>query len=246
METLRKPFQGVINIIQFNWHFYVLSAAIVLLIFGIGTSGLVDIPYPYYIILMVVMPTIISLLVSFYVYDVSGLYQLKWLDDFKPKKIVTVHAGLDETSALLQMKFPQSKLAVFDFYDPLRHTEISIQRARKKYPSYPGTQTICTDYLPLPDHNADLILLTMAAHEIRNDAERILFFKELKRVLSPDGEIVVTEHLRDFPNFFAYNVGFFHFLAKGSWYNTFKSAGLTVSKEVKHTPFITTFILEQA
>ena len=25
MATLRKPFQGVWNIVRFNWHFYVLS-----------------------------------------------------------------------------------------------------------------------------------------------------------------------------------------------------------------------------
>ena len=26
MENLRKPFQGILNIVRFNWHFYVLAA----------------------------------------------------------------------------------------------------------------------------------------------------------------------------------------------------------------------------
>ncbi len=42
--------------------------------------------------------------------------------------------------------------------------------------------------------------------------KELSFFNELNRVLKPNGQIVVTEHLRDLNNFLAYNIGFFHFL----------------------------------
>ena len=86
-------------------------------------------------------------------------------------------------------------------------------------------------------------MLIFAAHEIRNEEERSLFFKELARILKPGGNIVVTEHLKDLPNFMAYNIGFLHFHSKRSWLTTFKSADLILKKETKQTPFISTFIL---
>jgi hypothetical protein len=85
--------------------------------------------------------------------------------------------------------------------------------------------------------------LFLAAHEIRNDSERIIFFKELSRILTPEGKVIVTEHLRDIPNFLTYNIGFLHFHSKATWYKTFATAGLAVNKEIKTTPFISTFIL---
>ncbi|MEP6793846.1 MAG: methyltransferase domain-containing protein [Saprospiraceae bacterium] len=183
--------------------------------------------------------------VSFYIYDISDLYKLTWLDKWQSnnRKIVYINAGFDETSHLFKRKFPNSELSVFDFYDPTKHTEVSIKRARKAYAPFPDTQQINTTHLPLPDNSVDVIFVILAAHEIRNDEERITFFQELKRVLTTTGKIIITEHLQDTANFLAYNIGFFHFHSKTTWFKTFQSAGLRVVEEIKITPFITTFIL---
>jgi len=134
---------------------------------------------------------------------------------------------------------------VFDFYNPKDHTEVSIKRARNAYPPYPGTKHVSTVKLPAADHSADFVAAIFAAHEIRKDEERIAFFNELNRMVIPGGKIIVTEHLRDFPNFFAYNVGFFHFLPRATWMKTFHSSGWQIQQELKITPFVTTFILEK-
>ncbi len=93
------------------------------------------------------------------------------------KQLVNINAGFDETSLLLKEKYPDSDLIVFDFYDPVKHTEISIERARKAYPQFPGTTKISTNNIPLKDNSADYIFLLLAAHEIRNDEERIDVFQ---------------------------------------------------------------------
>jgi ubiquinone/menaquinone biosynthesis C-methylase UbiE len=248
MEKIRKPFQGVSNIVRFNWHFYVLSVVGILLILWVNYVQLLPLFYTILLLFFVIIPTLISLFVSYYVYDFSGLYKLNWLDDmflFPNETILNINAGFDETSVLLKEKYPHSELLVFDFYDPKKHTEVSIKRARKAYPPYPNTVSINTTKLPSPDENMDIIFVTFAAHEIRNDSERVLFFKELHRVLTKNGKIVVTEHLRDLPNFLAYNIGFFHFMSKLSWYKTFEVAEFEISKEQKITPFISTFILKK-
>ncbi len=249
MEPLRKPLQGVTNIIRFNWHFYVLAfIALAGILFYAPFLNPAYIPYVEIFTALATLSIILSLAVSWYVYDGSALYSLRWMDSIKIQEgttIVNINAGFDETSALVQHKFPNATIIVFDFYDAAKHTEVSIKRARKAYPAFPGTTAITTTKIPLADASADRILLTLAAHEIRADEERTVFFKELQRILKPGGQVLVTEHLRDLPNFLAYNIGSFHFFSKATWLHTFTASGFNVLQEQKHTPFITTFILEK-
>jgi ubiquinone/menaquinone biosynthesis C-methylase UbiE len=247
METLRKPLQGVYNILRFNWHFYVLAIAVIIVLTCVGIYSPTFQPITLLIVILISFSTIISLLVSMYVYDFSNFYQLKWLKAEIDKKsnLLNIHAGFDESSALLQNKFPESSLQVFDFYNPILHTEVSIKRARKAYPEFPGTRQITTTSLPLADQSVDHIFLILAAHEIRNEAERILFFKELRRVLKANGSIIVVEHLRDTFNFLAYNIGFFHFLSASTWKSTFSKAGLATTTQSKITPFLTSYSLKK-
>lgn len=247
-NSLRKPFQGLRNIIRFNWHFYVLSAFVVVFLFSISYSfhslGLAS----NILAFLIICSTILSLAVSSYIYDFSDLYKLSWLSNLeggRKETIVNIHAGFDETSFLLKTKFRESELIVADFYDPLKHTEVSIKRARKAVPPFLNTQQVSTSYLSFPDGSADKVFAIFSAHEIRNNEERLVFFKELYRVLKPDGKLIVTEHLRDTANFFAYNIGFFHFHSRATWLTTFRLAGFTISREMKITPFITSFILDK-
>jgi SAM-dependent methyltransferase len=245
MASLRKPFQGVWNIVRFNWHFYVLSlvGALVLLCSACVLDGPVRLGASIAFAALLAI-TSLSLLVSWYVYDLSGLYSLQWCGACDPgARIVNIHAGFDETSSLLQAKYPGCNLAVLDFYDPIRHTEASIRRARRACRAFPGTQAIETTAIPLPDDSADVIFFILSAHEIRREDERVVFFKELRRVVKPAGRIVVAEHLRDLPNFLAYTIGIFHFFPQATWVKTFHQAGLRLSGETKINPFITTFIL---
>jgi SAM-dependent methyltransferase len=249
MEQIRKPFQGVTNIVRFNWHFYLMALLLIILLFF--SSGMLNEPfyqYVQYLLFFIVITILISLLVSWYIYDISALYKFDWIDNNVADDnatIININAGFDETSSTLKDKFPNSHLLVFDFYDPERHNEISIKRARKAYSPFPNTLKIDTTQLNQSNNIADVIFLILSAHEIRDPSERIVFFKELKRLLKPSGKIVVTEHLRDVPNFLAYTIGFFHFHSKNNWFNIFRKSELKVSEIKKITPWITTFILEK-
>lgn len=246
---MRKPFQGVWNIVRFNWQFYVLAivSTIVLILLRNNFNAALGTAFDI-LITVIIGSTLISLLVSSYIYDFSTLYKLSWLDNLLNKgsgKIVNINAGFDETNNLLKNKFANSELVVFDFYDPAKHTEISIKRARKAYPPFPNTYQVKTNHLPLQDNSTEKVFAILSAHEIRNGDERNYFFIELRRSLTATGQIIVTEHLRDTANFLAYNIGFFHFHSRTTWLKTFHSSGLRVASEIKITPFITTFILEK-
>lgn len=248
MAPVRKPWQGVANIVRFNWHFYVLALGL-LLALGLAAWWL-PAPLGRYAgwgLALVAAPLVVSLAVSAYVYDCAGLYELGWLPaTYVPAPgatVLSVSAGFDEISPVLQQRWQPGQLLAVDFYDPARHTEVSIRRARRAYPPLPGTLAARTHALPLPTAAAATTVAFLAAHEVREAAERATFFAELRRVTQPEGAIIVVEHLRDAANFLAYTIGFLHFHSRRAWITTFRAAGLRVVQEVKVTPFITAFVL---
>jgi len=248
MEPARKTFEGLFNVVRFNWHYYAILFASMLFIFF--TAQITDRfrPFAYLFVVVALLISLVSLLATYYIYDHSPLYSLSWFRDklyHKPARIVNINAGFDETSRLFSDIYAKDELTVFDIYDPKKQTEISIKRARNKYPPFPGTRNITTTHIPLKDGYADRIFLFLSVHEIRNNQERNNFFEELNRILSKNGKIIVVEHLRDAPNFLAYNIGFFHFYSKKTWLNNFFSSGLHCREQIKITPFITAFILDK-
>ena len=248
MGLNRKPFQGVVNIVRFNWHFYFFAFLMLLGALWMGTflSETINLICRAGVFLGLIVITN-SLLASFLIYDQSDLYSLSWLENqevVNPLKILNVSAGFDETSSRIRNIFPNSELILCDFYNSKLHTEVSIERARKLYPPEDGTIKVNSLNLPFSNDQFDLVIVFMAAHEIRSQEERIKFFQELNRVLNRKGRVFITEHLRDWRNFLAFTFGFFHFYSKKSWTYIFSSTGFRVFEELKTTPFISTFILK--
>lgn len=244
MATNRNRFQGLSNIVLFNWHFYLIAGSliVVLTIFTeIFPTQFQDVFF--WLALFSGFSILVSLVASNYIYDRSDLYQMTWFDDTGPCRILIVNAGFDETSHIIRTKAPNSCLTICDFYDPRKHTEVSIKRARKAFPPDPRTINVETEKLPFGNSSFDFIFLTLSAHEIRDARERAVFFREINRVANSDCRIYVTEHLRDLFNFAAYTIGFFHFFSRRQWLNSFVAANLKIIKEQKTTPFITTFVL---
>jgi len=246
MERVRSRFQGVSNVFRFNWHFYLLSAVSAFILFIAGRYF--EIPALYILGAAAVVQSALSLGVTFYVYDLSNLYGLEWLDGIAVNssgKLVTLNAGFDETSEFLKLRYPNAELLVFDFYDAAAHTEVSIKRARQAQSVVTEATKIRSSNIPVGNDQIDAAFLIFSAHEIRNNDERIRLFAELRRICKEDGRILVTEHLRDAANFFAYNIGAFHFLPGSRWNKTFEKTGLMISGEIKITPFVTTFVLKK-
>lgn len=242
----RRSFQGVLNILSFNRHYY---------FFGLGVLGALFasrllIPWPnsafWVIIIAFLYGLIMPLIVSAYIYDFSGYYKFHWLknvvtDNGKVRSIISINAGFDETSFILKSKFPGSDLKVFDFYNPKQHTEVAIKRARKASLVYHNTEHISSTSIPMQDEKVDVIFLLSAVHEIRSNKEKVQFLRECHRLCKTDGKVIMVEHLRDFPNFLAFSVGFTHSFSRFVWKNSFKQAGFSTFRETKFTPFMSIF-----
>jgi len=249
MEIKRKKFQGVLNILSFNRHFYFIGIAILaLIIISHQIFEWSDILF-WIIIISFMYGLVMPLIVSAYVYDFSRYYEFKWLkkckiSDSEVRQMININAGFDETSFIIKNNFPNADLKVFDFYNAEKHTEPAIIRARKVSMVYPETQQMKSDSITTDDHSADLIFLLSAVHEIRSNDEKIGFLKECRRVCKSDGKVIMVEHLRDLPNFLAFSVGFTHFFSRKIWKNAFESAGYRSFEEIKFTPFMSIFICQ--
>lgn len=246
MELKRRPFQGVLNILSFNRHFYVWG----LLVLAVILASRLFIDWPGWLFVLAIAAfaygLFMPLIVSAYVYDFSGFYRFDWLrkmqlEDSEQLLHLNINAGFDETSFILKEVFPQSQLQVFDFYNAAQHTEAAIIRARKASLIYPNTRQISTQVIPLPDNSVDKIFLLSAVHEIRKADEKAVFLKECRRVCKSGGQVIMVEHLRDFPNFVAFTIGFTHFFSKAHWQRAFTAAGFQGIAEQKFTPFMSVF-----
>ena len=245
---MRPSLEGVGNIVRFNWPYYFAAAVSVILLVLVAVFS--DRALRYGAVAAVCLTfaaTAASLLVSWYVYDHSGFYSFAWLGDPRRdirQNILNINAGFDETTSILKELFPNAKITACDFYEGERHTAASIRRARTRYPPAPGVKKISSDTMPFNDASIDRIFAIMAVHEIRDPRERVSFFIEAKRCLAPDGQIVMVEHVRNGPNFLAYNIGAFHFHSRRAWQAAINGAGLEVDRETKLTPFLTAFFIK--
>jgi SAM-dependent methyltransferase len=248
----RGHWEGVTNIIWFNWHFYVLAFGVAVI--GFLLISLSSVPALFKTIIgagvgIAVFYLLISLLISHYIYDCSDLYRMSWLTRLQlPGKgrFVNVHSGFDETSLLLKSHFPKADWIVLDFYDPKVHTEISIARARAYKPALPENQSIQSASWPLKEGSVTAIFGILAIHEIRNQDEKVAFFAEAYRVLDEEGKFILVEHLRDSANFLAYGPGFLHFFSERTWNDAFAKAGFFPENRFHITPFVRVLILTKS
>ena len=153
MEQKRRPFQGVLNILSFNRHYYVFGSMALAILFA--TRFFINWPTLIFWIVIVAFlyGLVMPLVVSAYVYDISGYYKFEWLKEVLYGKenaevIVNINAGFDETSFIIANIFPLADVRVFDFYYSSPQTEPAIKRAPRVSLIFPKKQQIASHSNP--------------------------------------------------------------------------------------------------
>jgi len=247
--AMRRPYRGVLQILEFNRRRYLatfmcVGAALLVLRHlqpALRAGALLSVaPALFWIVA--------SLVVSHYVYDCFPTYDLTWLSQTltrSPQCWVNIHCGFDETSSLLAASFPDATGKVIDIFDPEVMTEDSIHQARHGSSGAPYSMQGRFDDLGLEPESIDTAFCIFAAHELRTHVQRVRLFKEVARSLRVGGEFVVIEHLRDWRNFLAFGPGSLHFFSRRAWRTAAAHAGLAVRAEFSRTPFVHVFILRR-
>lgn len=249
----RRPWQGALHILQFNWSTYLAAAAAI----GATLYCAAYLPLAARAVVLACAAIALgwmasSLLVSHYVYDLSPLYDFSWLARalaHAPRRWINVHSGWDETSGRLTSIFPGAVGEAVDLFDPAIMTEPSIRRARRMSPRQVNRKIPATparyDNLPFEDASVDTAFAIFAAHELRLHSQRVGLFKEIERVLTKGGEFVLVEHARATSSFLAFGPGFLHFFSRREWRSTAADARLEVRSEFAITPFVHVAIMRR-
>jgi SAM-dependent methyltransferase len=248
----RGPFDGVLQIVRYNWSLYVAA------VFGsVLVVGFVVVVHPPTVLAgLLILGAVaalfwlaLSLAVSHYVYDRSDLYRWQWIRERiapNPGHVVNVHAGLDETSLALQEIYPAAEVTILDIYDPAEMPEPSIARARREARSMLASVKADFRELPLQAASAELVTVIFVAHELRRPASKEAFFRELARVIKPGARVLLVEHLRDAWNLLAFGPGAFHFFPRSEWLRVADATGFRLSEEISRTVFVRAFVFVQA
>ena len=192
--------------------------------------------------------SLVSLLVSSYIYDKSALVSGRWVPGLLGSQVrtwATVHAGLD-AEVQLDAVMPGQCVARLDIFDGRVMASPSITRARGITAVTQVATSCAPTSLALEDESCDALVIAFTAHEIRDRVAREAFFDELGRVLRPGGKALLVEHLRDFPNFLAFGPGFLHFVARAEWLRLAAHAKLAVASETRITPWVMALALEKS
>lgn len=247
---MKSEHQGVKQIFQYNWPFYVSAALIcgsavyVLAAWNVGTVLTTLIALGLGITLFW---TVASLAVSWYVYDYSVLTKWEWIAGyipFAPQRWANLHAGADEVHDTLLRLYPDSECDEIDIFDAEIMSEKSIQRARDMRSHLRSAHAVPLSEWTSGDSRWDAAFLIFAAHEIRDGELRLQLFKRIRDELRVGGKLLVVEHLRDVPNFLAFGPGFFHFLPHSEWRRLATDADFTMLRDEKLTPFVRVMLME--
>ena len=242
-----SSYAGVLKILRFNWPWYVSAVLVTAATLGALLTWTLAEPWATITWALVTLADtwlLLSLVVSHLIYDRSAVMRGGWLAAGTAAEVAIFHLGQDEASAHVARMLPAANRRTFDVFDQNQSGSPSLRRARAL--AGQSTTPSALDQLPLADGSIDLGLVIFAAHEIRHDATRVAFFRELARIIGPAGRVLVVEHLRDGWNLLAYGPGAFHFLSRRNWLRTFAQAGLRVAQETSLTPWVRRFELRRA
>ncbi len=239
-------FERARRIAGYSWPLYVFAAAGILI--GFTLVVLPGIPVWLKFIaasgsVAAIWFSVASFLAFHWMFDRSNLLSGQWLQGNgfnQPQRLVQINAGLEETTIAVEKAFPQATVKVFDIFDAQSMTEPALTRARPQSSEHRLSAKV--NALPVEDQWSDLVLVVLAAHEIRNTSHREQFFRELKRIVSATGRVVVVEHLRDTWAALAFGPGLFHFFPHSEWIRLGAVAGLEVEREQSITPFVRVFV----
>jgi SAM-dependent methyltransferase len=243
----RIRFDRAVRIAGYNWPLY--AAAGVGIVGGVVLACLSEVPLP--VRWLGGAGAAIAgwfACASFYafhsMFDRSELLGGEWLKEELPQapaRWVQINVGLEETTLPLGEVFPGAEGKLLDLYNPAVMTEPAVTRARQQKADVAAI-VVQPESLPIEDGWAELVVVTLAAHEIRDGQKRERFFQELRRIASQEGRVVVVEHLRDLAAALAFGPGIFHFFPRGEWLRLGSRVSLEVERERRITPFVRVFV----
>lgn len=240
-------FRRALELATFNWPLYLLAG--LGLLGGIGLASVASLPPAARwigggVAVLSAWYACASFLAFHWMFDRSRLLDWRWLrEEFNtpPAHFVAITAGVEIAAIAWHEIFPNSHVEALDIFDPRVMPASAIARAHQ---STGRAANACS--LPVASGSVDAVFVVLAAHEIRDQDRRVVFFHELARITSPTGQCLLIEHPRTIWSALAFGPGHWHFYPRSVWQQLAQETGWAIVRQRSFSPFVDAYVLQRA
>jgi hypothetical protein len=116
-------------------------------------------------------------------------------------RVVCIDLGLRETAIAIAQRMTSGEVTVIDIHNPQSNTGTALRRARTRSPRVHADPRLTwidgsVNLLPLPDRSAGAVFMNQILSEFWLPEERELLLAEVRRILVPEGRLLLAERIR--------------------------------------------------
>lgn len=238
-------FRRTTRYIRTHWPMYAglylaLAAGVVLIGLSLAFDWYSFIPFS-----LAVMIVAAYLLVA-YVYlayrlndapDGTAAEHLIDLAQLKPhQKVVCIDLGLKTTAVTIAQHLTTGQVTVIDIYNPQSNTGGMLHRARSRAQRPPPDPRLnwidgSIQLLPLPDRSTSAVFMNQILSEFWVPEEREQLLTEVRRILIPEGRLLVAERVRSQINPALTGLVTYPLPTEKTWRNVLAKAGFVLRRQ---------------
>lgn len=239
-------FHGTIRQIYAHWPEYsLLYAGVVFAVFTIGMSA----NRGAFGIMLLALALLITLLYALMgalwathqLYDRDGLQPHHILFDMGQIRETDNFAFVDldqrEQALALGGRLTTGQIGVIDIYNPQLTPSQALARSRARIPHiHPNDPRFVwrngrIDLLPLPDESVKAVILYEVLSEFWQVGDQEVLLREVRRVLIPNGRLLIAERTRTHINGLVMGPMAFRLVPAAHWRNLLQHTGFTIQRE---------------
>jgi SAM-dependent methyltransferase len=154
-----------------------------------------------------------------------------------PGRVADLHIGTYRISYLLGDLLPSATIESVDIWEDERYEIEPTLRLLRELESVPAERARLrvnrarSGKVPLPDASCDAVVLGLGLHEIPAGSPREEILSEAKRVLKPNGRLLLFEHTVDLQSLLVFGPGIAHWVRRSEWIRLMRR---TFGNDVQH------------
>ena len=203
-------FRDTRRYLQNHWPAYIglyagLVLAMVLLGVGLASGWYAFVPFALAILIVAGYFLVAALWTVYQLHDGPGPKPMDVLVDYaqlRPEdRVVCIDLGLRLTAVRIAQRLTAGQVTVIDVYNPQSNPGAALRRARaraRKPGPDPRLEWIDggIQLLPLPDRSVRLVFMDQVLSEFWLPEERTILLEEVRRILVPEGRLLLAERNR--------------------------------------------------
>lgn len=150
--------------------------------------------------------------------------------------LASVDLGLRIPAVALSRHLTTGRITVIDVFNPQLTGGKELARARKQAPSYKMDPRLDwfdgrINLLPLPDNSVSAVFMPLILSEFSQHGDRQTLLREIKRILRPNGRLLVAEQNTSWLNWLSLDPGSSRLLPTEYWRRLLLDAGFDVRRQ---------------